>query len=68
MSEKTTIARRGHYLTVPVAFVTELLSCSQNDRQTDRQKVRQTDRQTEQSHYSVSFGGVILTGDNEAYS
>ena len=23
MSEKTTIARRGHYLTVPVAFVTE---------------------------------------------
>ena len=25
MSEKTTIARRGHYLTVPVAFVTEAL-------------------------------------------
>jgi len=23
MSEKTTIARRGHYRTVPVAFVTE---------------------------------------------
>ena len=28
MSEKTTIARRGHYLTVPVAFVTEALQTS----------------------------------------